>query len=214
MCWACSYFFKYFVRDVVQNANLGALIRTAFKWAMITLRVIILGVIWLTVPPLLIGCLFEVIVVTPIRTSAIETPKYPFVQCWALGFVVLKIWTRCQLVGAFGDNIWRQRFDRVLMQGLIHLDASFIAKDIIFPITTTLLDFLIVPYFIAKSLCPFFDTYQSQTLIVRYCFCVYVIAKLLLMAVVNAKVALIRLHDEFRDSRYLMGTELTNRFRT
>ena len=68
------------------------------KWLLISLKVLVLGGLWLVLPPLLIGYIIEAVLIVPFRTSLHETPIYPLTQCWALGLIFLKIWTRSVLV--------------------------------------------------------------------------------------------------------------------
>lgn len=44
--------------------------------------------------PGLIGLLFELVVVMPLRIPVDESPIFYFYKDWALGLVFLKIWTR------------------------------------------------------------------------------------------------------------------------
>lgn len=44
--------------------------------------------------PVLIGLLFELLVVVPLRVPIDESPVFLLYQDWALGLVFLKIWTR------------------------------------------------------------------------------------------------------------------------
>lgn len=43
---------------------------------------------------MLIGLLFELVVVMPLRIPVDESPIFYFYKDWALGLVFLKIWTR------------------------------------------------------------------------------------------------------------------------
>lgn len=44
--------------------------------------------------PVLIGLLFELLVIVPIRVPVDESPVFLLYQDWALGLVFLKIWTK------------------------------------------------------------------------------------------------------------------------
>lgn len=48
----------------------------------------------IVVIPVLIGLLFELLVVIPLRVPIDESPVFLLYQDWALGLVFLKIWTR------------------------------------------------------------------------------------------------------------------------
>ena len=51
-------------------------------------------VLQIIVIPVLIGLLFELLVVIPLRVPIDESPMFLLYQDWALGLVFLKIWTR------------------------------------------------------------------------------------------------------------------------
>ena len=44
--------------------------------------------------PVLIGLLFELLVIVPMRVPVNESPVFLLYQDWALGLIFLKIWTR------------------------------------------------------------------------------------------------------------------------
>lgn len=44
--------------------------------------------------PILIGLLFELLVIVPMRVPVDESPVFLLYQDWALGLIFLKIWTR------------------------------------------------------------------------------------------------------------------------
>ena len=44
--------------------------------------------------PVLIGLLFELLVIVPMRVPVDESPVFLLYQDWALGLIFLKIWTR------------------------------------------------------------------------------------------------------------------------
>lgn len=52
------------------------------------------GPVQIVVIPVLIGLLFELLVVVPLRVPIDESPVFLLYQDWALGLVFLKIWTR------------------------------------------------------------------------------------------------------------------------
>ena len=48
----------------------------------------------IVVVPILIGLLFELLLVVPMRVPMDESPLFLLYQDWALGLLFLKIWTR------------------------------------------------------------------------------------------------------------------------
>lgn len=62
------------------------------------------GLLQIVVIPVLIGLLFELLVVVPLRVPIDESPVFLLYQDWALGLVFLKIWTR--LVSSFNSFLF------------------------------------------------------------------------------------------------------------
>jgi len=83
--------------------------------------------------------------------------------------------------------------------------------QLVLPVLTVLMDLLLVPYFMARVGCMFVHDYQTRTVMVRFSYHLY----LLLRLAGHLSLQLIRylsaLHQDVRDSRYLIGTQLTNR---
>jgi hypothetical protein len=114
-----------------------------------------------------------------------------------------------------GRNVWRQRFERVIQQGITNIDVVYIIKEIFLPILILLLDHLVIPYFFGRLIGLVIgiqvEKYTIRTLICRYSFLTYIILKLFIWSMYKLYNILRKLHNEIRDSRYLLGTELTNR---
>mmetsp|Transcript_13517 Transcript_13517/g.20306 ORF Transcript_13517/g.20306 Transcript_13517/m.20306 type:complete len:1060 (-) Transcript_13517:77-3256(-) len=203
---------RYILQEANNSAELSALAVLVWKWFLISLKIIVLGSIWFSVIPLLIGILLETVVVIPFRTPLDETPSYPPLQCWAIGLLFLKVWLRCLLVGAFGESLWRDRFSRVIRSGFSGVDFTFILVEIICPILMFLIDRLVLPYFFARILgLACVDSYAYRTLVMRFSFPLYFVSQFVFMGIARVKHAVINLHNDIRDSMYLLGTELKNR---
>lgn len=114
-------------------------------------------------------------------------------------------------MGVAGSD-WGVKFEKVFADGLVKSDFKFIALSVIAPITLWLLDFLITPYFFAKVLSHFTDSYETQTLLVRYSWAVYIVFRVLMVLIGRVYAEMKKLHDSIRDSRYLLRKELTNVF--
>lgn len=93
--WAISKVGVYLLKDLVNNRNtIRSIIKAIQKWTILTVEVVVIGIVWLIVPPILIGYLLTASILVPMRASLNETPQYPFVQCWAIGLILLKVWMR------------------------------------------------------------------------------------------------------------------------
>ena len=83
------------------------------------------------------------------------------------------------LVGMFGDNVWRRKWQRAIDQGILNLDPYYILTQLIIPIVIICLDYLLTPYFISRMVCIYilYDSYYQQTLVTRFSFLVYFILR-------------------------------------
>jgi hypothetical protein len=96
-------------------------------------------------------------------------------------------------------------------RGVARIETLYILREIFVPTLVKLLDMLVVPYFLARFLSLFVRSYMVQTLMVRYSYATYTAIRATAHLAVYAYHFFITLHNEIRDSRYLVGTELTNR---
>ncbi len=94
VCWAGSFVLEYVYKDLVNNANAVSVAQVVVKWAGLVGKILALGSVWLLVPPLAVGLFVEALVIIPLRTPLNESPQYPFLQCWAIGLIIFKVWTR------------------------------------------------------------------------------------------------------------------------
>jgi E3 ubiquitin-protein ligase MARCH6 len=63
-------------------------------WFMIVVKSFVLLSLWIFVIPVLIGLLFELLVIVPLRAPVNKSPVFLLYQDWALGLIFFKIWTR------------------------------------------------------------------------------------------------------------------------
>ena len=71
-----------------------------------------------------------------------------------------------------------------------------------------------MPFFISRTLCLFVlkeRSYALQTLVTRFSFIGYLIGSQMIGLLEWVGKRLIKLHNDIYDSRFLVGTELTNR---
>lgn len=82
----------FMVKEVSRSA--AALLSLCANWVGIFCQSLLVAVLWFGAAPLLLGLLFEVVLVIPIRTPLNESPAYPLLQCWAIGLLFLNFWLR------------------------------------------------------------------------------------------------------------------------
>ena len=62
----------------------------------------------------------------------------------------------------------QKSLDRVLQQGLMHLDALLVLRDVIWPVILNLSDYLVTPYFLSRTLLVVVKDYYRKTLVMRF----------------------------------------------
>lgn len=80
--------------DVAPEDRLVVVSRLVNKWGLVVTKVSLAAVLWVSLPPLLLGYLFMALFVLPLRVRPEETPIYSFLQLWAFGLVGLKLGAR------------------------------------------------------------------------------------------------------------------------
>lgn len=116
------------------------------------------------------------------------------------------------MMGMFGnDDEWKRRWQRVYDAGVTNIDLHFAFFEIIIPLTFICLDHLLVPFFVSRTMCFYIQSYATQTIVTRYSFLAYFLFFKLFDGLKIVFKYLVGVYNQVRDSRYLIGTELTNR---
>lgn len=118
---------------------------------------------------------------------------------------------RCVLSGVFGDIEMRNHLEHIIIRGFAQFDATHTLKMVVLPTILALMDFVAVPFFAARLCTMFLPSYMWRTLVVRFSYHTYIALRLCAHLATRLVEYLVRLHNEIRDSRYLIGTRLTNR---
>jgi len=212
LSWLVLYLLHCVAKDVQRRcSDAASVVRSILKWAMMSIKALLLGAVWLSIPPVLLGFLVEALFLIPVRTPIQETPQYPFLQCWAIGLIILKVWLRCVLSGVFGDIELRTQLELIIIRGFAQFDAKHCWDVLVLPTCLVLMDLALVPYFCARFLSMGVQSYTLRTLLVRFSFHSYIILRVSLYVAYHSVRYLVKLHNEVRDSKYLIGTQLTNR---
>lgn len=105
------------------------------------------------VVPLLLGLLFELVVVAPLRVPLDQTPIFFPWQDWALGVLHAKIVTAVTMMG---PQWWLKRvIEQVYNDGIRNINLRFILTKLCAPVIGVLGMSLSVPYVVARSIVPF-----------------------------------------------------------
>lgn len=199
------------VAEYVQTVNARTLFTKGLTYLSRATKGLIIVLVWLGVVPLVAGLLFELILV-PIRVSDNETPYFCMHQDWALGLLLLKVWSCIAVTGGLGAN-WRERVLRAREGDIIALDQNFARtmREVVIPVLLSVLTALSVPYSVARGLLPLLGISRwVSNAVYRYAYlvitCVYCGFETLLYSV-----SILRdLHDSIRDDKYLVGKRLYN----
>ncbi|OVA15638.1 zinc finger protein [Macleaya cordata] len=147
---------RYFMEHV-KAGRAQILFGQIWKWFGIVLKSSALLSVWILVIPVLIGLLFELLVIVPMRVPVDESPVFLLYQDWALGLIFLKIWTRLVMLDQMMplvDESWRVKFERVREDGFSRLRGIWVLREIVIPIIMKLLTALCVPYVFARGMFP------------------------------------------------------------
>ena len=98
-----------------------------------------------------------------------------------------------------------------MIRGFQQFEFQHFVQKIYLPIVIPLMDLVCIPFFISRCCGMFTESYLVRTLLVRYSMHGYIVARCAWSLLCTLSQYLVNLHNEIRDTRYLLGTELTNR---
>lgn len=203
-----------FAVDYLRSHNLRFLVIQVLKWSMIIVKSFLLLSLWILIIPVVIGLLFELLVVVPLRVPINESPVFLLYQDWALGLIFLKIWTRLVMLGQMAplvDETWRIKFDQVRADGFSRLRGLWILREIVTPILLKLLTALCVPYVFARGMFPLFGySLIINSAVYRFAWLGCLTLGLLWHCMKRFHQWCMNLHNSIRDDRYLIGRRLHN----
>nr|CAD1840119.1 unnamed protein product [Ananas comosus var. bracteatus] len=211
--WGVATGVRYSV-DYIRARRASVLLSQIWKWCTIVVKSSALLSIWIFVIPVLIGLLFELLVIVPIRVPVDESPVFLLYQDWALGLIFLKIWTRLVMLDQMAplvDESWRRKFERVREDGFSRLRGLWVFREIVIPIITKLLTLLCVPYVFAKGIFPAFGyPLIVNSAVYRFAWIGCLLFGTLCFCAKRFHVWCTNLHNSIRDDRYLIGRRLHN----
>ncbi|KAL5200719.1 hypothetical protein ABZP36_021922 [Zizania latifolia] len=211
--WSAAAGTRYAI-DYIRSRRLGFLMQQICKWCSIVVKSSALLSIWIFVIPVLIGLLFELLVIVPMRVPIDESPVFLLYQDWALGLIFLKIWTKLVMLEQMAplvDESWRTKFERVREDGFSRLRGLWVLHEIIMPIVTKLLTALCVPYVLARGIFPVLGyPLIVNSAVYRFAWLGCLIFSTLFFSGKRFHVWFTNLHNSIRDDRYLIGRKLHN----
>lgn len=213
MIWTAVAGVRYSIEHI-RTKRVAVLLGQIWKWCSIVIKSSALLSIWIFVIPVLIGLLFELLVIVPMRVPVDESPVFLLYQDWALGLIFLKIWTRLVMLDhmmPLVDESWRVKFERVRDDGFSRLQGLWVLREIVFPIIMKLLTALCVPYVLARGLFPVLGyPLVVNSAVYRFAWIGCLCFSLLWFCAKRFHVWFTNLHNSIRDDRYLIGRRLHN----
>lgn len=200
--------------EYVRARRVTVLLGQIWKWFAIVVKSSALLSIWIFLIPVLIGLLFELLVIVPMRVPVDESPVFLLYQDWALGLIFLKIWTRLVMLDhmiPLVDDSWRVKFERVREDGFSRLQGLWVLREIVVPIIMKLLTALCVPYVLARGVFPVFGyPLIVNSAVYRFAWIGCLCVSMLYFCAKRFHVWFTNLHNSIRDDRYLIGRRLHN----
>ncbi|KAG2245045.1 hypothetical protein Bca52824_093108 [Brassica carinata] len=212
--WTTISSAKFAVEHVKSERTLLLLSQT-WKWCGIVIKSSMLLGIWV-----LIGLLFDLLVIVPKRVPEDESPVFLLYQDWALGLIFTKIWTRLvnnnngHVMLQIVDDSWSAKFERVKEDGFSRLQGYGyleILREIVLPVMMKLLTALCVPYVLARGVFPMLGCpLVVNSAVYRFAWIGCLSASLLFFCAKRCHVWFRTLHNSICDDRYIIGQRLHN----
>ncbi|KAL8156195.1 hypothetical protein AgCh_001334 [Apium graveolens] len=203
-----------YTNEYIITRRTADLLNYIWKWCGILLKSSALLSIWVFVIPVLIGLLFELLVIAPMRVPVDESPIFLLYQDWALGLIFLKIWTRLVMLDhmiPLADESWRVKFERVRENGFSRLQGFWVLREIVIPVIMKLLTALCVPYVLARGVFPIFGyPVVVNSAVYRFAWLGCLVLGLVCFCAKRFHVCFTNLHNSIRDDIYLIGRRLHN----
>ncbi|XP_072169738.1 E3 ubiquitin-protein ligase MARCHF6-like [Diadema setosum] len=207
ICWLVLRLGSVMMTWVPQGMEL--LLVKIKEYAMLAWKSIVVAIMLLGVVPLLLGLLFELVVVIPQRVQLNQTPVFFLRQDWALGVLQAKI--LCALT-MMGPSWWlKDVLEQVYQDGLRQLNLTFITRRLAFPVTICLLIALSAPYAFAVGIFPLFGldaetNHQMSRRIYPLIVSVIIGVSLVVFQAKQFK----KLYEHIKNDKYLVGQQLVN----
>ncbi|XP_028833828.1 E3 ubiquitin-protein ligase MARCHF6 [Denticeps clupeoides] len=179
------------------------------EWTLMIMKTLIVAVLLAGVIPLLLGLLFELVIVAPLRVPLDQTPLFYPWQDWALGVLHAKIIAAITLMG---PQWWLKTvIEQVYANGIRNIDLHFIIRKLAAPVIAVLLLSLCVPYVIASGIMPLVGvTMEMENLVQRRIY-PFLLMVVILMGILSFQVRQFkRLYEHIKNDKYLVGQRLVN----
>ncbi|CAB1326270.1 unnamed protein product, partial [Coregonus sp. 'balchen'] len=184
------------------------------EWTLMILKTVVIAVLLAGAIPLLLGLLFEMVIVAPLRVPLDQTPLFYPWQDWALGVLHAKIIAAITLMG---PQWWLKTvIEQVYANGIRNIDLHFIIRKLAAPVICVLLVSLCVPYVISAGIVPIVAQYspgvtmEMQNLVQRRIY-PFLLMVVMLLGILSFQIRQFkRLYEHIKNDKYLVGQRLVN----
>uniref|UniRef100_F6TYM9 E3 ubiquitin-protein ligase MARCHF6 n=1 Tax=Xenopus tropicalis TaxID=8364 RepID=F6TYM9_XENTR len=179
------------------------------EWSLMIIKTLVVALLLAGVVPLLLGLLFELVIVAPLRVPLDQTPLFYPWQDWALGVLHAKIIAAITLMG---PQWWLKTvIEQVYANGIRNIDLHFIIRRLAAPVISVLLLSLCIPYIIAAAIVPVIGvTAEMQNLVQRRIY-PFLLMVVVLMGILSFQIRQFkRLYEHIKNDKYLVGQRLVN----
>lgn len=182
-------------------------------WLQISSKATLALIVLQGIIPVLLGFLFELVFIIPLRVSLNQTPVICTCECWTLGVFFFK--AVCIIILRILDCKLRPPIQRIYSEGYFRLDLKLMMKDLAIPVIAVLSLFLAVPYVIAHSFVPLVIKNKIlRSNIARQIYPTLMVSifayKYMMMMFKNQMRQFKRVYENIKNNKYLVGREVVN----
>nr|XP_015810788.2 E3 ubiquitin-protein ligase MARCH6 [Nothobranchius furzeri] len=185
------------------------IMRKVQEWTLMILKTLVVALLVAGVIPLLLGLLFELVIVAPLRVPLDQTPLFYPWQDWALGVLHAKIIAAITLMG---PQWWLKAvIEQVYANGIRNIDLQFIIRRLAAPVITVLLLSLCVPYVIAAGVVPAVGVTAEMEILMQRRIYPFLLMIVSLVGILSFQIRQFkRLYEHIKNDKYLVGQRLVN----
>ncbi|XP_034416643.1 E3 ubiquitin-protein ligase MARCHF6-like [Cyclopterus lumpus] len=183
--------------------------RKVQEWTLMILKTLVVALLVAGVIPLLLGLLFELVIVAPLRVPLDQTPLFYPWQDWALGVLHAKIIAAITLMG---PQWWLKTvIEQVYANGIRNIDLQFIIRKLAAPVISVLLLSLCVPYVIAAGVVPTVGVTPEMEILMQRRIYPFLLMVVSLIGILSFQIRQFkRLYEHIKNDKYLVGQRLVN----
>ncbi|XP_076818260.1 E3 ubiquitin-protein ligase MARCHF6-like [Clavelina lepadiformis] len=205
LCWAFIYVCSILQKWIPRGWRI--ITEKIMDFVFLLGKALLLGLFILAVFPLLLGLLFDLVVVIPLRVPLHQTPVVYLWQDWALGILLFKLSIGALLIGP--NNWLKADIEEVYQHGLRQLDLKKFIQNTLLPVVVGLLTCLAGPYAIGHLIPLLVDVNQTVLYLLHWrTYSLIIITTIFMVFCVFEIKQFQTLCDRIKNERYLVGRRL------